>query len=201
MLEKKQDTKAQIFFTALRLFAANGVENVSMRDIAKEVGIKAASIYNHYSGKDQLVEACYDFMTNHYEIGRPDKKEYELLLEKGSKEDVVSIVMNQYPVDLEEHLIHSLVILFSRMHTDKRAMEKYTELLKGSLQYLTEFARAGIELGRFDSFNVRGVSLVFLSVSLFIAQYRTTSADVYQDWDAARQEMVSELINLIPFNY
>ena len=51
------DTKTQIFNTALRLFATSGVENVSMRDLADAVGIKAASIYNHYTSKEQIVEA------------------------------------------------------------------------------------------------------------------------------------------------
>ena len=64
MQENKPDTKTRILNTALRLFAVSGVENVSMRDIANAVGIKAASIYNHYVNKEQIVDACYDFFLN-----------------------------------------------------------------------------------------------------------------------------------------
>lgn len=36
------------------LFAAKGYSAVSMRDIAEEVGIQAASLYNHFPSKEEL---------------------------------------------------------------------------------------------------------------------------------------------------
>ena len=48
------DKKEKILEVTDALFADKGY-NVSMSDIAKEVGIKVPSIYSHYSGKDEII--------------------------------------------------------------------------------------------------------------------------------------------------
>lgn len=49
-----RDTKEKILNEALDLFSVKGYDGVSMSDIASTVGIKAASIYKHYSGKEDI---------------------------------------------------------------------------------------------------------------------------------------------------
>ncbi len=48
------DTKERILITALRLFAKDGYEAVSVRDIAQEVGITKGAMYRHYENKRDL---------------------------------------------------------------------------------------------------------------------------------------------------
>lgn len=48
------DTREKILSEALALFSVNGFDGVSMSDIADTVGIKAASIYKHYTGKEDI---------------------------------------------------------------------------------------------------------------------------------------------------
>ena len=43
--------------TALRMFSERGFAAVSMRDLARELGIQAPSLYSHYPSKDALLEA------------------------------------------------------------------------------------------------------------------------------------------------
>ncbi len=50
-------TRELILRSALRLFADQGYSAVSMRDIAADVGIRASSIYHHFTGKQQLLDA------------------------------------------------------------------------------------------------------------------------------------------------
>ena len=47
-------TKKQILESAYRLFVERGFRGSSMRDIAKNAEIKAASIYNHFDNKEQI---------------------------------------------------------------------------------------------------------------------------------------------------
>lgn len=49
-----RDTKEKILNESLALFSVRGYDGVSMSDIAANVGIKAASIYKHYSGKEDI---------------------------------------------------------------------------------------------------------------------------------------------------
>lgn len=54
---EEKNTRELIMQEALDLFAAKGYAAVSMRDIAAAVGIRASSIYHHFSGKQELFEA------------------------------------------------------------------------------------------------------------------------------------------------
>ena len=54
-------TRQNIRLTAQKLFLERGYAAVGMRELAKEVGIEAPSIYNHYKSKDDLLrESCFD---------------------------------------------------------------------------------------------------------------------------------------------
>ncbi|PZD78684.1 TetR/AcrR family transcriptional regulator [Mesonia sp. K7] len=52
---KNNDRKEQIVKTAAQLFREKGYNAVSMRDLAKDLGIKAASLYNHISSKEAIL--------------------------------------------------------------------------------------------------------------------------------------------------
>ena len=53
------DTKSRISDAALELYAAHGVDAVSIRDIVRKVGISAAGFYNHFSNKNELLGEMY----------------------------------------------------------------------------------------------------------------------------------------------
>lgn len=52
-----RDTKTEIHRVALELFSSRGYEKTSLREIAEHVGITKASLYYHYSSKQDLLRA------------------------------------------------------------------------------------------------------------------------------------------------
>lgn len=52
-----RDTKAEIHRAAIELFSTRGYEKTSLREIAEQVGITKASLYYHYSSKQDLLQA------------------------------------------------------------------------------------------------------------------------------------------------
>jgi AcrR family transcriptional regulator len=52
-------TKDNVFNAALELFAMKGYSVATMDEIAAKVGIKKASLYNHYSSKESLLTEVY----------------------------------------------------------------------------------------------------------------------------------------------
>lgn len=58
---KKPSRKKQIVKTAASLFREKGYNAVSMRDLASELDIKAASLYNHIKSKQEILsEIIFD---------------------------------------------------------------------------------------------------------------------------------------------
>jgi AcrR family transcriptional regulator len=56
-----ESRKSQILKAAGKCFASAGYNGTSVRDIAAEVGIEAASLYSHFPGKDVLLkEICFE---------------------------------------------------------------------------------------------------------------------------------------------
>src|SRR5262245_18574541 len=53
-------TRESILEAALDLFAAHGYAGTSMRKLARAVGIRESSIYNHFAGKDEIIRALIE---------------------------------------------------------------------------------------------------------------------------------------------
>jgi AcrR family transcriptional regulator len=51
------DVRSQLLEAAARLFAERGYDAVSMRDIAKAVGVTQANLYYHFQDKADLIQA------------------------------------------------------------------------------------------------------------------------------------------------
>ena len=60
-------TKDRITEEALTLFAQNGYDGTSVEQIAEKVGIKAPSLYKHFKGKEDILNALIDMTEARYE--------------------------------------------------------------------------------------------------------------------------------------
>ncbi|NIK57021.1 TetR family transcriptional regulator [Kribbella shirazensis] len=82
-----RDTKAEIHRAAVHLFSTQGYDKTSLREIAEQVGITKASLYYHYSSKQDLLRAIVGtFLDDIFEVLRQvedhpwsPEKERELL--------------------------------------------------------------------------------------------------------------------------
>ena len=64
---KQEDTGKKVLDKALELFSAKGYDSVSVGEIAKAVGIKAPSLYNHFPSKQAIFNAIVDSTAAKYE--------------------------------------------------------------------------------------------------------------------------------------
>jgi AcrR family transcriptional regulator len=55
-MENPVNTKDQILNVSLKLFAEKSYHGASIRDIAKEIGKRESSIYNHFKSKEEILE-------------------------------------------------------------------------------------------------------------------------------------------------
>nr|WP_258097218.1 TetR/AcrR family transcriptional regulator [Marinoscillum pacificum] len=66
--------RAQILLTCTRLFRKSGYAGTSMQDIANELGIKPASLYNHISSKQDILVELLSFGANLFVDGMKEIK-------------------------------------------------------------------------------------------------------------------------------
>jgi TetR/AcrR family transcriptional regulator len=122
MTRPNPNTKVEILAISIPLFATSGYEGVSMRQIAKAVGIQAASLYHYFPDKGTLY--------------------FEALAQAfGKKTDFLndSFALQASPEERLHHLILKLCILLSEDIDFTRLMQR--EIMAGDkqrLQYLAD---------------------------------------------------------------
>lgn len=91
------DRKEEIIIVTLKLASQIGLSNVSMEQIAKQVGIKKPSLYNHFKSKDEIIDAMYEYLRekskNSLSISNVD---YSLLVKDKSAEEILKQSVNNY---------------------------------------------------------------------------------------------------------
>ena len=85
--EPTASTKELIMDAAIDLFSKWGYDKVSIREIAREVGIRESSIYNHYKGKEEIMDTITDYFMAELARAAPfDVPMEDLLKQYGAEE-------------------------------------------------------------------------------------------------------------------
>jgi len=70
---KKSLNRGKILKAALRLADSQGIEQLSMRKLAKTLNVEAMSLYNHVASKDKLIDGLLDHVVSEFELPRTDQ--------------------------------------------------------------------------------------------------------------------------------
>lgn len=65
---EKLPTKDRILDSALTLFSEKGYDGVGVDLIAENAGIKGPSLYKHFKGKEEILDALIETAENYYEM-------------------------------------------------------------------------------------------------------------------------------------
>lgn len=72
-----KSTRERIIHAALALFSEKGYDGVGVDQIANAVGIKGPSLYNHFKGKEDILNSLIETYEGYYEhnFGRSDRNQ------------------------------------------------------------------------------------------------------------------------------
>ena len=137
---KQEATRQRILDEALALFSARGYDSVSVGEIAKAVGIKAPSLYNHFPSKQAIFDAIVEVTAMQYEqdtdkiaihvqdVGR-DVSQFAAITEEGLLEKVRQIfdyslhneTIRRFRrmMTMEQFRSPALAALYSRRYVDR----------------------------------------------------------------------------------
>ena len=133
-IDTKISTKQKIFDASINLFSKNGYNGVSMREIAKEVGIKESSIYNHYKNKEEILSSLFNYLALMLTKYRPTEAAIEKMLDYMSIEDVFKHLIVSFGKSIDSTInsgtIDSIVrIVYTEQFRNERAKELMLENL------------------------------------------------------------------------
>ena len=115
------ERKEEIIYATLELASLNGLKSVSMSQIAKKVGIKAPSLYNHFSSKEEIINAMYSLLRSRALTNIPSFR-YTSELDKISLEDMLLSSAKSYmEMVRDEDMLKFFKVIYSERATDKTA--------------------------------------------------------------------------------
>lgn len=99
-------TKDRILDETLTLFAENGYDGTSVEQIAEKVGIKAPSLYNHFKGKEDILNALIEMTEARYEEFFGSDRHFGKLPE--SKEEFIRSAIERVSFTIHDPLIRKM---------------------------------------------------------------------------------------------
>ena len=100
---EKITMRERILASALKLFSEKGYAGVSVDQIAEAVGIKGPALYNHFKGKESILNALGDVVEHHYQAYIA--KSGEELQNAETLEDVITLSLEQFSFLLQDPLM------------------------------------------------------------------------------------------------
>ncbi|WP_116051619.1 TetR/AcrR family transcriptional regulator, partial [Amycolatopsis palatopharyngis] len=123
----REDTRARLLDTALRLFSEHGVEGTSLQMIADALGVTKAAVYYHFKAKDEITEA----------VAEPAIRELDAIVDEAATRRRRGAQIDHLLDGFVDVVVRNraLVALFSSDPGVARAMEK---TLHGSVTFKTK---------------------------------------------------------------
>ena len=117
-------TRERILDAAIDLFAQNGFHGSSVRELAKSVGIKESSIYNHFKGKDGILAAIFERYTVEMEKTVLTAEEIDERLDSVAPEEFWKRGMARFMAQTTDPRIEKIgLIVLLEMFRDERARD------------------------------------------------------------------------------
>ena len=140
-------TKEKILDAALTLFAENGYDGTSVEQIANIVGIKAPSLYKHYKGKEDILNALIDSAEVRYE--EMFGSENNIGKVPGSGEEFVKVTMERIAFTMRDPMIRKIrMFLVQEQFRNERISEVTTRhQLDGVQQMFAKIIKGMMDKG------------------------------------------------------
>ncbi len=193
-MSEEKSTKQKILEESLKLFAKKGYEGVSMREIAATVGIKGASIYNHFKGKEDIFQGIFQEMIRRYDgmagmlsiptEGTTDAAQRFIGL---GEQEMLHLAKALFAFFVKDEFVvrfrRMLVAEQNRSSLSAETLKSY--YFDAPIQYQTRLFEEMQHYGAFQKYDSKTMALHFYSpVYFLLSRY-----DLEQDYDTCMKEL------------
>lgn len=179
--------KREIITTASHLFEERGYNAVTMRDIAKAMDIKAASLYNHISGKQEILSSIILDVARKFTIGMA-----KLLAEDSTSLEKIEKTI-QLHIEITVHNSEGLAALNNDwMHLQNEDLSGFVKMRDDYEENFRKIIKQGIEDGELKPNHPEVILFSILSTlrNLYLWYQKRGKLDI----NILKKDMVSVLI-------
>jgi len=157
-MEVTLSRKEQIEQTATALFRKRGFSATSMRDLANELGIEAASIYSHIRSKEEILQrVCFRMANEFFEaIDKVDEPD-------ASASKRLQAAITAHVQVLTKNTEASAVFLYEWRHLSEPHHAEFLALRDRYEKHFREIIKVGISTGEFKVPDEKFAVLTILS--------------------------------------
>jgi AcrR family transcriptional regulator len=179
-------TKEKVKQSAQRLFRQRGYAAVGMRELAREVGIEAPSIYNHYKSKDALLrEICFDMAQQFF-----DAFDRAAATEDKFQRRLKAVIKSHISV-IASNLEASEVFFNEWMFLEQPHLGKFKKMRHDYEMKFRGIIDKGIQKGDFKKMNSKLIAFAVFSALNATYELYTSTENLSQEQIA---EDISELL-------
>jgi AcrR family transcriptional regulator len=178
----QQDTAEKIFETSIDLFAQNGYDSVSIRDIASAVGIKESSIYKHYTNKEAILQKIIKYpLTKIYSVAQRNDTTEQLIAKEGVDGFLADCANVFASWMTDEKTVKILRIFYIEVYHNDQIAQSYRELISTGNAFWASVMDIMMTQGLIKQGDAKVVSAIFMAffwnafTDYFLLQYGRTS--------------------------
>jgi AcrR family transcriptional regulator len=151
--------KEEIYRAATRLFREKGYNATGMRDIALEVGVEAASLYNHIRSKAELLQQCCFQMAGNFSRQLNEQEEHLGFTARQKLESILRYHIQVWILQLDE----VLVATHESKYLEEPGLSEFMQERRKYMRRIEKIIREGMEEGTIRNTDPYPIMLTFMS--------------------------------------
>jgi len=173
MTNEITDRQKEIINVSLQLIAENGIQGLTIKNIANKIGFTESAIYRHYENKIQILIAILDFFK--------ENSERFFANELQTNSSAISKIENLYLVHFKSFAVTpSLVaVIFSEeiFRNETVLVEKVQSIMQNTLKLMTGIIEMGQKNNeiRIDIPAVALCTIIMGSLRMFVKQWQMSN--------------------------
>ena len=113
---EEHSTKQRILICAAGLFASKGFTETSVRELAEIVGLNGASIYNHFSSKNAILDYILEDYLEQVRRRHDDMSLLSYLRDNPTPDGIISYMLLSFPENKRDYYLKVLCVILQEQH-------------------------------------------------------------------------------------
>jgi len=169
--KKGIETASRILEVSADLFAHQGYDGISMREIAQAAGIKESSLYNHFCSKASILEALFNYFVVEDPLSRPTDAEVDWMLAIMQPEEIFKSIAFHISSHVGNTLANTVMIINFEKFRNKKAAEIYYQyVVSEPADYYERLIKKMINRGMLKPVDARMFAEQYIYVSITLTK-------------------------------